>query len=365
MTLMTKWKLISAKPERLMSVAFLSGFIIDNLTLTRIDVLWSSLVLFAYLLVAIAAVFVSTAAQSTMVRRVLPDRLFSLSPLFTQFAFGALFSGYFVFYMRSASLVSSWLFVVLLASLLLGNEFFKNYYQRFELQVNILFVAIFFFATLYMPIVLKRMDAQVFLTSGAVSLFAIVLFIILLSRIVPEMVRKTRSVLTLGLGSVFMLINVLYFANIIPPIPLVLKEANVYHLVEKIADGSYKVQTEPVKWYDLLRRYHPRIHRVPHEPLYFYSSVFAPTRLSVPLIHEWQYFDAVKNKWVTTDRLSFQIVGGREGGYRGYSVKGNLFAGEWRVNVTTERGQSLGRTSFTVVDIPFPFMRETVMLAGS
>lgn len=58
-------------------------------------------------------------------------------------------------------------------------------------------------------------------------------------------------------------------------------------------------------------------------------------------------------------------MGGREGGYRGYSVKGNLFAGEWRVNVTTERGQSLGRTSFTVVDIPFPFMRETVMLAGS
>ena len=348
-----------------MSIAFFGGFIIDNIALDRIDVLWSSLVLFAYLLVAIVAVCLSAISQGSAERGVAVSHIFSLAPFFAQFAFGSLFSGYFIFYTRSASLASSWFFVVLLGALFLGNEFFKNYYERFEFQVNILFVAIFFFATLYMPIVFGSMDARVFLMGGGVSLVMVSLLIALLSRIAPEVTRKTKHILMVSLGSVFIVINVLYFTNIIPPIPLSLKEAGIYHLVEKAEGGLYRVQTEPIEWFNVTERYHPKIHHTEGEPLYFYSAIFAPTRLSVPVFHEWQYFDVMKNEWVTTDRLLFQVVGGRDGGYRGYSVKGNIFAGEWRVNVVTERGQSLGRTNFTVLETLAPLMRETKILGES
>ena len=343
-----------AKRTHLMSLVFFVGFITDNIMLSRIDVLWSSLVLLAYLTIALMTVFFSALSRSRLVSGSLSERIVSWSPFVAQFAFGSLFSGYFVFYTRSASFTSSWLFVVLLGALFLGNEFFKNYYRRLEFQINILFVAIFFFATLYMPIVLGQMDAWVFLASGGVSLVGIILFMSFLSRIVPEVIRGMKVALRVSLGSVFVVINILYFANIIPPIPLVLKEAGIYHLVLRTARGMYQAQTEHAPWYNLGARYHPIVHRTPGESLYFFSAVFAPARLSVPIFHEWQYFDSSKNEWVTTDRLQFQIVGGRDGGYRGYSVKGSVFAGEWRVRVVTERGQSLGQTKFTVVDVSTP-----------
>lgn len=365
MALVSKLEFLFAKRERLMSVAFFAGFIVDNIALDRIDVLWSSLVLFAYLTLAVVAVCLSALSQSKVVRGVVMTRLVSWSPLFAQFALGSLFSGYFIFYTRSASLASSWLFVALLGALFLGNEFFKSYYERFEFQINILFVAIFFFATLYVPILLSRMDAGAFLMSGGVSLIMIVLITTLLSLVAPEVIKRTRYVLAISLGSVFILINALYFTNVIPPVPLSLKEAGVYHLVEKTETGLYQVQTEPAEWFDLAQRYHPKIHHTEGEPLYFYSAVFAPTRLNVPVFHEWQYLDKVKNEWVTTDHLLFQVVGGRDGGYRGYSVKGNIFAGEWRVNVITERGQSLGSTNFTVLDTSAPLVRETKILGES
>ncbi|OHA83519.1 MAG: hypothetical protein A2937_00210 [Candidatus Yonathbacteria bacterium RIFCSPLOWO2_01_FULL_47_33b] len=349
---MAIWQFLFSKRERLMSLAFLVGFVVDNLTLVRIDVLWSSLVLLSYLMVAVIAVLLTAFAERREVRGPLAARLFSLAPFLAQFSFGALFSGYFVFFTRSASLTSSWAFIVLLAAVLLGNEFFKNYYQRFEFQINILFVAIFFFTILYTPIVLNRMDVWAFLVSGAVSVLVMMMLVFVLSRIIPEVMKNMRPVLKVSLGSAFVVINILYFTNIIPPIPLSLKQAGVYHVVERTEGGGYQAQTEGVAWYDLVSRYHPTIHRLANEPLYFYSSVFAPTHLSVPIFHEWQYFDDIKNEWVTTDRLQFQVTGGRDGGYRGYSVKGNLFAGEWRVNVVTEQGQYLGRTRFTVERVP-------------
>jgi hypothetical protein len=49
--------------------------------------------------------------------------------------------------------------------------------------------------------------------------------------------------------------------------------------------------------------------------------------------------------------LSFNITGGREAGYRGYSSKSSVNFGKWRVITKTETGQSLGRTSFRVKNI--------------
>ena len=42
-------------------------------------------------------------------------------------------------------------------------------------------------------------------------------------------------------------------------------------------------------------------------------------------------------------------MGGRDGGYRGYSVKGNPQAGDWRVDIETIDGRLVGRIRFTVI----------------
>lgn len=345
------WGSILAKKKHVLTLAFLLGFIIDSFMLTRVDLTMTVAVLLAYLFIATLGVMFTSISRGG-----------ALAPYLTQFAFGGLLSGYFIFFTRSASFASSWFFILLLGVAIFGNEFLKEEYRRFELRITMLFAAFFFFAIIYAPVALKSMGAWIFLSSGLVGLGAIVLVLMIISHIAPEIVRTAKYTLTMTIGSLFVGINALYFTNIIPPIPLSLKEAGVYHVVSRTESGGYRALVERVEWYNFAQRYHAVIHREPDEPLYFYSSVFAPTHLSVPIFHEWQYLDDIKNEWVTTDRLNFQIVGGRDGGYRGYSFKGNIFTGEWRVNVITERGQYLGRTSFTVIDVSTSIAQEVRVL---
>ena len=84
------------------------------------------------------------------------------------------------------------------------------------------------------------------------------------------------------------------------------------------------------------------------DPLYFYSAVFAPTKLKTTIVHRWQYFDRVREEWVTASDIPFPISGGRGEGYRGYSMKTALFPGLWRVQVMTERGAVIGRFRFEI-----------------
>jgi hypothetical protein len=53
---------------------------------------------------------------------------------------------------------------------------------------------------------------------------------------------------------------------------------------------------------------------------------------------------------MTTDRLDYKIQGGRDGGYRGYTMKRNVQPGKWRVDVETNEGMILGRIPFNLVN---------------
>jgi hypothetical protein len=86
----------------------------------------------------------------------------------------------------------------------------------------------------------------------------------------------------------------------------------------------------------------------PEQPLYAFNAIFAPASLSTDIVHVWQYRDDAGD-WVTSSRVNLSIVGGREKGFRTYSVKENMFPGEWRINVETLRGQLIGRLTFRVI----------------
>ena len=156
-----------------------------------------------------------------------------------------------------------------------------------------------------------------------------------------------KSRLQISILVIFAFVNGLYFLNIIPPIPLAVRESGVYHSVQRIG-GDYAVQVEKTS---LLQKIIPgqTIHRAGNSPIYVFSSIYAPADLNTRIIHDWQYFDKKEKRWVSRSRLSFNISGGRQDGYRGYSLKANLQEGLWRVDIETERGQVLGRIIFKVV----------------
>ncbi len=333
--------------SHLSSFFLVAGFIFDYLTLNRVDFIWDNIFIILYLVIAGAGIVIINLYEEGKLRNGFVENIYEFVPFLIQFSFGGLFSAFVVFYSKSASFLSSGAFVLILAILLVGNEFFKDRYQKLVFQVAIYFVSLFSFSIFFLPVLVKEMGALVFLGSGAISLILIGLFIWTLSRLSPLRYKEGRSFLILTILGLFVFINILYFTNIIPPIPLSLKSGDVYHFVEKKDNGNYLAMGEgQIRWYEKFKR--KIIHLGPLEPAYVFSSVFAPTDLNTKIIHDWQYLDSATGKWISASKIDFNIVGGRNNGYRGFSKKENLFPGKWRVDIKTERGQVIGRVRFNI-----------------
>jgi len=329
--------------SRLSAAALIAGFIWDNLTLTRIDLWFDNLVILIYLLVAGLGIVILN------LRSGVTGRLTTFLSFAMQFAFGGLFSAFIIFYSKSASFITSWPFLLVLAVLLIGNEFFRERYLRLTFQVSIFFLALYSYSIFALPVLLGKMGAWIFLLSGVISITLISLFILLLFYATRKRARKSKRSLIISISTIFIAFNIFYFTNIIPPVPLSLKSSGVYHYIERNIIGGYIARSEPLPWYLFYKKLKPDFHWTANSPIYIYSAVFAPTDLDTSIFHRWSYFDENKNNWIITDRLSFQIIGGRGGGYRGYTFKSNIKNGDWRVDVITERDQLLGRIKFKVI----------------
>ena len=342
-------KFLFNKYERyLSSGALLFGFIFDNLTLQRVDFIFDNLIIISYLLLVGFCITFINLHQEGRLKGSFIEKFYEFLPFIMQFAFGGLFSAFVVFYSRSASLLSSGPFVVVLAILLIGNEFFKNQYQKLVFQVSLYFIGIFSFAIFFLPVLTKQMGALVFLGSGFVSICFISLFIFFISKTAQKRFTEKRNTLLSTIFCLFVFINTLYFTNIIPPIPLSLKEADVYHSIIRNSDGSYLATYElGGKWYDI---FNPSkdVYLKPNSSLFLFSSIFAPTNLNTQIIHDWQYFDGERNSWVSASKIIFSIKGGRDQGFRGFSKKEGLWAGKWRVLIKTTRNQIIGRVRFDI-----------------
>ena len=351
------WYMRYLSPPALIAALLLDYFVL----LRRVDLWTGNLLLFSYLVIAAGSIVAMNLIETGRLRHPWILKITPLIPVVAQFAFGGLFSGYLSLYSRSAAFAGSAVFVLLLAALLLGNERFVRFYMRFSFQMSIFFIVLMSFFIFFLPVVFHAIGPYMFVLSGVISLAVVSAFLYLLFALVPELVRANRTTVARAIAIIFIAFNILYFSNLIPPLPLALKDAGVYHNVARAADGSYHLLAEPVPWYEAYLRYNTLFHHAPGESAYAYSAIFAPSGLSTLVLHEWQRYDVPTKRWVTTDTLRFSILGGRDGGYRGNSIKTDPTAGRWRVNVITLHGQLIGRISFTVIDgaTPTPVVETT------
>lgn len=346
--------IIIQKYERYISpLSLLAGFIADNLTLRRVDLLAENIAILSYLFVAGASILILNACDAGRLRGKAVDKLSAILPFIMQFAFGGMFSAFVVFYFRSASFSASWPFLFVLVGLLIGNEIFRKKYSRLAFQLSVYFAAIFSYAVFAAPIVLKKISDMVFLLSGLASIAFIFLFVFILWLVSREKLKATRGLFIKSISCIYLLFNIFYFANIIPPIPLSLKESGIYHDVARL-DGNYTVQSESSQWPGFFGNFNQVFHWKPGEPVYCYSAVFAPIKINTEILHRWSHFNEEKKEWEEKSRLGFPIIGGRDGGYRGYSVKFQVEPGKWRVDVITGQGKVLGRMKFKIIEVSEP-----------
>jgi hypothetical protein len=183
---------------------------------------------------------------------------------------------------------------------------------------------------------------------AAFALFTACLRLVARNRFKAD-VRRIR----IGALIVLLIFNVSYFTNILPPLPLAAKAAGIYHSVWRVP-GNYLATTESQSWTVRYLGFAPTFHLTPDEvtageSLYAYSSIFAPTALTVTVVHRWQWYDPVKKQWVTKAAIRYPISGGRDSGYRGYSSVLMTASGKWRVDVETADGRLIARLPFTVL----------------
>jgi hypothetical protein len=323
------------------------GFAFDALTLKRVDMFWENVWVSAHLLVVAVCIVVVNHGENERVGAKAPAKLHFWLINILQFFFGGLFSTFLVFYFRSGSIWVSWPFFLILAAAFIANESLKKHSARLDFQISLFFLALFTFAIFVLPVVIHQMGPGTFLESGAVSLALLGLFLLVLKFIGRETFSHGKKALCISIASIFIAINCLYFLNLIPPLPLSLQDASVDHSLVKDAEGYYVVQHEPKEWMGFFS-FAETFHWVPGTAVYVYSAVFSPTSLNTDIVHEWQLYDA-KQGWLTMSRVELPVIGGRDGGYRTYSMKTAIRPGPWRVNVETSSGAILGRLRFDII----------------
>ncbi len=334
--------------ERFLPVfTFSAGFIWDSLTLTRIDSLLDNLILLGYIvgLGVMIVVVLRRQGGSSLPRwagRLEPHFLWAI-----QFLLGGLFSSYVVFYFKSTSWSQTQYFFLLLVILLIGNEFLHHRLGNAVLLAILFTFCTIAFLSFFLAVMLANVGTRMFLAAGLISLAtAFLVFGLGLFRDPGGAMRRMKPVSISILGT-YAAVTLFYFANLIPPVPIALKDAGIYHSVRRTVSG-YEARYVPSRGGLFTKNWDDPFRLQPGDAVYCYTAIFAPRGIRVPVTHVWSMYDRSEG-WIQRARVAFEIHGGREGGYRGFSMKHAVVPGVWRVEVETEEGRIIGRIDFKVV----------------
>lgn len=344
--------------RHLSALAMVAGFIVDSIFFERVDLLRTHLVFATYTAICFISIPLLHWFETTWAQ---PPRWRSLLTVATQFALGGFWSGLVIFYGRSADLGASWPFILFLVLVLLGNEYFRKYHDRVVFTSVLFFFALYSYAIFALPIYTGTIGIGTFLLSGLAAVAVFFLFVRVLRWIARERFAADLKHIRIGAVIVFVLMNVFYFTNVLPPLPLAASAAGIYHSVWRVP-GDYLATSELQGWQVRYLGFAPTLHVASGESLFAYSSIFAPTTLSTSIVHRWQWYDPVKERWVQKAKITYPILGGRDGGYRGYSIVPIDEAGEWRVSIETIDGRRITRLPFVAVRAATPPATETISL---
>jgi len=354
---------MSRYERHLSAFAMIAGFVADNIFFTRIDLVRTQILFALYTLACFVSIPLLHWIESRATRKGTPLPRWRIAlPLITQFALGGFWSGFVIFYGRSAVLGASWPFLLFIFLVFLGSEYFHKYHARLVFTSVLFFFALYSYAIFAVPIYTLTIGTGTFLESGLVAICIFVLFTILLRILARERFLTDVWRIRIGAFTVLIIMNIFYFTNILPPLPLSAEAAGVYHSVWRIP-GAYLATNETGQsWQVRYLGLPPTLHVTPGEWLSAYTSVFAPTTLTTTVVHRWQWYDPATKTWVTKATIAYPIIGGSDGGYRGYSSVPISEAGQWRVNIETNDGRIIAILPFTAVETAVPPPEETITL---
>lgn len=362
------------------AIAFLGGFGWDSITLGRMVYGSDLLFLLAYYLGALILVVLLSAhlehpegwtperiqalkaeqnSETIVVRHHLLDREWSKTwkDRFTwavQFCFGGLFSALVVCYFKSSGSLASLILVILLACLLVGNEFLKKRYESFG--VSLAFFCLL--GTMFMNFTIPHLVHSI----GFIWFFLSTLASLGICILIWKASRRRKTVLVAPIA-ISVLLVVAYLMNWVPPVPLVMKNQMACQNFDK---SDYSCDADVPGFLQKMGLKSPSVHRKPDSEVYLLTSIYAPAELKAEIEYLWYYKNPETGTYELKDRISsgrMVIKGGRENGFRSFSKKKNVPAGRYRVETAFKNGAVIGATTFDVVEEPLDsagYIRKTL-----
>ncbi|MCL2626118.1 MAG: DUF2914 domain-containing protein [Cystobacterineae bacterium] len=326
---------------------FFLGFCFDLLLLKSIDSLPMLIHQGSYVLLLAVLILLD---HHYCLAQALPEgwwgKLLSRRDWVIHFLFGTLFNAFFVFYFR-ASVVSSlsfFIFIPLLALVLALNELplFRNLGPLMRMALWS-FTCTSFWAYL-LPLLFGFLSAWLFVLAVFLSTASVLGLWYLSLRFTADAQWNFWRAVAPSLG-VQVLLLLLYFSGVVPPVPLSLKWIGVYHDVRK-PDGTELLYVRDGFrfWEHGAQTFLAR----PQDRLNVWMRIFAPKRFRDDIYVAWQHKDE-QGQWVRTDRIPLQLSHSGQRGWTGHTYKVNYGPGEWKVDVLTADARLLGSIEITVL----------------
>lgn len=334
---------------------FLGGFVFDIFTLASVDDPFSVLQQIVYL----SVIGLLLCKEMTISLSGAPvtgawQKIWSFRQLIMHFMLGSLLSIYSLFFLKSSSIFSSIIFVLVLMVLMVANELKRIQQGGLDLKLSLWVICLFSFFAMLTPVALGFVGIIPFV-------LAMILTILILYGIFRKLRRKVQNVAVLQKkwwipsGSVLVVFLVFYLLGWVPPVPLSVQDMGIYHQIEK-TEGKYILYHER-PWWKFWQSGDQDFYAAPNDKIHFFAKIFSPARFSDAVILHWHYQDP-RSGWQSTDRIPMKISGGRSQGYRGFAIKQNYSEGSWRVSVETTDGREIGRLYFNVIKAEVASTRE-------
>jgi hypothetical protein len=261
------------------------------------------------------------------------------------FLFGSLFNAFFVFYFRSSvvSSLSFFIFIPLLVLLLALNELplFRNLGP--VMRVALWSFACTSFWVYLLPLLFGFLSAWLFVLAVFLSIISVFGLWYLAVHFTDDFKWNFWRAVVPSI-SVQVLLLVLYFSGLVPPVPLSLKWIGAYHEVRK-PDGTELLYVRDGFrfWEQGAQTFLAR----PQDKLNVWMRIFAPKRFKDDIYVAWQHKNE-RGQWIQTDHIRLQLRHSGQTGWTGHTYKANWLPGEWKVDVLTADARLLGSIEIKV-----------------
>lgn len=330
------------------TLIFVGGFLFDVFTLSDVDDPLTMIQQAVYLLLIGTFIYFETleSLKSWSVPRWL-QKIWVIREIAMHFLLGSLLSLYSLFFFKSASVATSFVFLIVMAALLVANEFPQLQKRGPLVRWALWTLCLLSYLQILLPIALGYVGWLPFLLAWLVTTAALGGVYWLMTRGMKEFLPESRRLLWPS-GAALVVFLVLYIFKMVPPVPIALKDIGIYHKVEKVGDQYILTFEKP--WWKFWHRGDQDFQARPGDVIYTYFAVSSPGRIQDRIKIRWMYKDP-RAGWQRADAQEIQIRGGRGDGYRGFAFKRNFQEGDWRVQVETNDEREIGRLSFTVTRV--------------